>query len=92
MISLLICLFLFQMWTIVHPILVITVVRVLTVLAGFSAHAQQASLDQCVKSTSTNATRLHAVMAPRVKIKLTALNASVPLESLDRAVKVRKSL
>ena len=67
---------------------VITEAPVLTATVGCSARAQEASLDQCVKSTSTNATRLRAVMAPRVRIKLTALNASVPRESLDSAVKV----
>lgn len=75
---------------IVHLIPVTMVVPVSTVLDGFSAHAQQALPDQCVKSISTNVTRLHAAMAPRAKIKSMDLNASVLLKSLARVAKVRR--
>lgn len=64
-------------------------VPVSTVLDGFSAHAQQALPDQCVKSISTNVTPLHAAMVLRVKIKSMDLNASVRLKSLARVAKVR---
>lgn len=63
-------------------------VRASMVLDGRSAHAHPVSPGQCVKSTSTNVIRLHAVMVPRVKTKLTALNASVLRESLESAVRV----
>lgn len=57
-------------------------------MAGFFALVHAVSQDQFVKSTSTNATRPRAVMAPLVKTKSMALNAFVLRESLEQNVKV----
>lgn len=73
----------------VHPILATMKARASMVRAGSSAHARPDLRDQIVKSTSTNVTRLRAVMVQLVKIKSTALNVSARQESLEIVAKVR---
>lgn len=73
----------------VHPILATMKARASMVRAGSSARARPDLRDQIVKSTSTNVTRLRAVMVQLVKIKSTALNVSARQESLEIVAKVR---
>lgn len=77
------------MSTTVHPILATMKARASMVRAGSSARARPDLRDQIVKSTSTNVTRLRAVMVQLVKIKSTALNVSARQESLEIVAKVR---
>lgn len=73
----------------VHPILATMKARASMVRVGSSAHARPDLRDQIVKSTSTNVTRLRAVVVQLVKIKSTALNVSARQESLEIVAKVR---
>ena len=70
-------------------ILATTEARASMAKAGSYAHVRPDLLDQFVKLTSTNATRLLAVTVQLVKIKSTALNVSARQGSLETVAKVR---